>query len=159
LFVAGTGLARGYLGRPDLTAEKFMPDPFAGEPGARIYRTGDLVRSLPDGDLDFQGRLDHQVKLRGLRIELGEIEVRLGQHRSVREATVLVREDRPGDQRLVAYVVPVDEPPAVDALRAFLAESLPAYMVPAAFVTLAALPLTPNGKVDRNALPAPVHQR
>jgi len=156
LFVAGVGLARGYLRRPDLTAQKFVPNPFAAEPGARMYRTADLVRYLPDGDIDFLGRLDHQVKLRGLRIELGEIESVLGQHPGVREAVVLVREDRPGNKRLAAYVVPAQERvPSGEELREHLRERLPEYMIPAAFVPLAALPMTPNGKVDRRALPAP----
>ncbi|HEV7517010.1 MAG TPA: amino acid adenylation domain-containing protein, partial [Thermoanaerobaculia bacterium] len=158
LFVAGLGLARGYLHRPDLTAEKFVPDPFGalhGETGARMYRTADLVRWLPDGDLDFLGRLDHQVKIRGLRIELGEIESVLGQHPDLREVAVLVREDRPGNKRLVAYAVPAGAAPAREELRRFLLEKLPEYMVPSAFVLLPALPLTPNGKVDRRALPAP----
>ncbi|HVR99922.1 MAG TPA: amino acid adenylation domain-containing protein [Thermoanaerobaculia bacterium] len=156
LYVTGLGLARGYLRRPDMTAEKFIPDPYAGEPGGRLYRTGDLVRWLPDGDLDFLGRLDNQVKLRGLRIELGEIEAVLVQHPGVLEAAVDVREDRPGEKRLAGYVVPVpDRGVAVEELRAFLRERLPEYMVPAAFVYLPALPLTPNGKVDHKALPAP----
>jgi len=160
LYVAGLGLARGYMRRPDLTAEKFVPDPFAplwGETGGRMYRTADLVRWLPDGNLDFLGRLDHQIKIRGLRIELGEIETVLGQHPALREVAVLVREDRPGARRLTAYVVAAEPsaPPAVEELRAFLLDKLPEYMVPAAFVALDALPLTPNGKVDRRALPAP----
>ncbi|HVR95699.1 MAG TPA: non-ribosomal peptide synthase/polyketide synthase [Thermoanaerobaculia bacterium] len=155
LYVAGIGLARGYLRRPDLTAAKFVPDPFAGEPGARMYRTADLVRWLPDGDIDFLGRLDHQVKIRGLRIELGEIESVLGQHPELREVAVLVREDRPGDKRLAAYLVAGGEmtPPSTDELRAYLKERLPEYMVPAGFLYMDALPLTPNGKVDRRALP------
>ncbi|HVR95614.1 MAG TPA: amino acid adenylation domain-containing protein, partial [Thermoanaerobaculia bacterium] len=152
LYVAGIGLARGYHARPDLTAEKFVPDPFSEQPGARMYRTADLVRWLPDGDMDFLGRLDHQVKIRGLRIELGEIESVLGQHPQVREAAVLVREDRPGDKRLTAYIV---GGAAVEDLKAFLRERLPEYMVPAAFLLLESLPLTSNGKVDRRALPAP----
>jgi amino acid adenylation domain-containing protein/non-ribosomal peptide synthase protein (TIGR01720 family) len=158
LFVGGLGIARGYLHRPDLTAAKFVPDPFAGrwgEPGARVYQTGDLVRWTADGDMDFLGRLDHQVKVRGLRIELGEIETALGEHPAVREGVVLVREDRPGDRRLVGYFVAAETKPATDELRAFLRERLPDYMVPAAFVAMDALPMTPNGKVDRRALPAP----
>ncbi|HVR96679.1 MAG TPA: amino acid adenylation domain-containing protein [Thermoanaerobaculia bacterium] len=159
LYVAGLGLARGYHNRPDLTAEKFVPDPFAGESGARMYRTADLVRWLPDGDMDFLGRLDHQVKVRGFRIELGEVEAALGQHPGLREVAVLVREDRPGDRRLAAYAVP-DGGAAVsaDELRAFLRERLPEYMVPSSFLFLDALPLTANGKVDRCALPAPEWQ-
>jgi amino acid adenylation domain-containing protein/non-ribosomal peptide synthase protein (TIGR01720 family) len=156
LFVTGLGLARGYLRRPEMTAEKFVPDPLSAEPGARMYRTGDLVRYLPDGEMDFLGRLDHQVKLRGLRIELGEIESVLAEHPAVREAVVQVREDRPGHKRLTAYVVAaVDPPPAIDELRGFVRERLPEYMVPTAFSLLPALPLTPNGKVDRRALTAP----
>src|SRR6201999_846280 len=137
LYVAGVGLARGYLHRPDLTAAKFVPDPWSAEPGARMYRTADLVRYLPDGDLDFLGRLDHQVKVRGLRIELGEIETVLRQHPEVREAVVLAREDRPGDKRLVAYVVGG----AHADLKSHLRERLPDYMVPAAIVGLDAWPL------------------
>ncbi|HKV09275.1 MAG TPA: amino acid adenylation domain-containing protein, partial [Thermoanaerobaculia bacterium] len=156
LCLAGAGLARGYLHRPDLTAERFLPDPFAAEPGSRMYRTGDLVRWRPGGSLDFLGRLDHQVKIRGFRIELGEIEAALLAQAGVREAVVTVREDTPGERRLVAYVA---GEAAADALRRSLRERLPDYMVPAAFVTLAALSLTPNGKVDRKALPAPDLQR
>jgi amino acid adenylation domain-containing protein len=156
LYVTGIGLARGYLSRPGLTADRFVPDPMAEEPGACVYRTGDLVRTLPDGELEFLGRLDHQVKLRGLRIELGEIEAVLGQSPDVREAAVLVRERRPGDPQLVAYVVPSD-PEGFDprGLDAFLADRLPAYMVPSAYSVLPVLPLSPNGKIDRDALPEP----
>jgi amino acid adenylation domain-containing protein/non-ribosomal peptide synthase protein (TIGR01720 family) len=160
IHIAGPGLARGYLRRPDLTAEKFIPNPFSKEPGARLYKTGDLGRYLPDGNIEFLGRVDHQVKLRGFRIELGEIEAVLGQHSGVKEAAVIVREDRPDDKRLVAYFVSDQEPaPRVQELRNFLKEKLPEYMVPSTFVELEALPLTANGKVDRRALPAPSQDR
>jgi surfactin family lipopeptide synthetase A len=160
LYIGGDGLARGYLNRPDLTAEKFIPNPFGSEPGARLYKTGDLARHRPDGNLEFLGRLDHQVKLRGFRIELGEIEAVLGGHPAVREAVVVVREDVPGDMRLVAFVVSDQEPaPASRELRAFLQAKLPDYMIPSVFIRLDILPLTPNGKVDRRALPAPDQAR
>ncbi|HSF38618.1 MAG TPA: non-ribosomal peptide synthase/polyketide synthase, partial [Thermoanaerobaculia bacterium] len=156
LYLGGAGLARGYLHRPDFTAERFLPDPFAVEPGARLYRTGDRVRWTAAGELEFLGRLDHQVKIRGFRIELGEIEAALATLSGVRDAVVVAREDRSGggsyDRRLVAYVT---GDAAADALRSSLQERLPAYMVPAAFVNLESLPLTANGKVDRKALPAP----
>ncbi|MEE8584779.1 MAG: amino acid adenylation domain-containing protein, partial [Acidobacteriota bacterium] len=156
LYIGGLGLARGYLKRPGLTAEKFVPDPLSEEPGQRLYRTGDLARHLQDGRIDFLGRTDFQVKLRGFRIELGEIEAVLSQHPSVREAVVAAREDIPGSQRLAAYLVP-RQGQACDAtqLRDFLKERLPEHMIPSAFVALESLPLTPNGKVDRKALPAP----
>jgi amino acid adenylation domain-containing protein len=156
LHIGGAGLARGYLNQPALTAEKFIPDPFAAEPGARLYRTGDLARRLPDGNLEFLRRIDHQVKVRGYRVELAEIEAALAEHPGVREAVVTARNDVPWETRLAAYVVPRAGPgPAPEELRAFLGSNLPAYMVPAAFVVLEHFPVTLNGKVDRKALPAP----
>ncbi|MFL5537678.1 MAG: amino acid adenylation domain-containing protein, partial [Longimicrobiaceae bacterium] len=153
LYLGGGQVARGYLGRPGLTAGRFVPDPFGGEPGARLYRTGDLGRWLADGGIEYLGRTDFQVKIRGFRIELGEIEARLREHAGMREAVVVAREDVPGDRRLVAYYV--GEAREAEALRAHLSERLPKYMLPAAYVRLEALPLTPSGKLDREALPAP----
>jgi amino acid adenylation domain-containing protein len=154
LHIGGVGLARGYLHRPDLTAEKFVPDPLATAPGERLYKTGDLARALPDGALEFLGRIDHQVKIRGFRIELGEIEAELAAHPAVHEAVVLARDDDGAGKRLVAYVVS-DREATPGELRAFLQTSLPEHMVPAVFIALPALPLSPNGKLDRAALPAP----
>jgi acyl-CoA synthetase (AMP-forming)/AMP-acid ligase II len=156
LYLGGLGLARGYLRRPELTAENFLPNPFSVEPGARLYRTGDMARWLPNGNLEFLGRIDHQVKLHGFRIELGEIETVLAEHAAVRAAVVLAREDDAGDKHLVAYVVTQTESGVTGKqLRQFVQEKVPAYMVPAVFVLLEALPLTTSGKVDRRALPAP----
>ncbi len=156
LFIGGEGLARGYLNRPELTAEKFMPNPFSRQPGERLYRTGDLARYRAKGKLEFLGRLDTQVKLRGFRVELGEIETVLSQHEQVAQSVVMIREDRPGDRRLVAYLVPEEgNRLSPKELRRFLQLSLPDYMVPSAFVTLEAMPLTSNKKVDRRALPPP----
>jgi amino acid adenylation domain-containing protein/non-ribosomal peptide synthase protein (TIGR01720 family) len=152
LCLGGVGLARGYLGRPALTAERFVPDPFAGEPGGRLYRTGDRARWMAEGTLEYLGRMDHQVKLRGFRIEMGEVESALRRAPGVADCVAVVREDAPGERRLVAYVAGAADP---DALRAELRRTLPEYMVPQSFVVLEALPLTPNGKLDRKALPAP----
>jgi amino acid adenylation domain-containing protein/non-ribosomal peptide synthase protein (TIGR01720 family) len=162
LCIGGVGLARGYFNRPELTAEKLVPDPLAvvGQAGARLYRTGDLARFLPDGRIEFLGRIDHQVKVRGFRVELGEIELALARHPGVRETVVLACGDSASERRLVAYIVSATEPaPAVSALRDDLAARLPGYMVPAVFVFLEALPLTANGKVDRRALPDPSGER
>jgi arthrofactin-type cyclic lipopeptide synthetase C len=156
-------VARGYLNRQEVTAVRFIADPFSSEPGARMYKTGDLGRYRPDGNIEYLGRNDHQVKIRGFRIELGEIEARLAEYPGVREAVVLAREDHPGDKRLVAYITATEStgddvaPAAVDieALRAHLSSLLPEYMVPAAYVSLAKFPLTPNGKLDRKGLPSP----
>ncbi|HVT17886.1 MAG TPA: non-ribosomal peptide synthase/polyketide synthase [Thermoanaerobaculia bacterium] len=153
--VGGIGLAWGYLGQPELTAERFVPDPCGGEAGARLYRTGDLARRLPDGNLDFLGRLDDQVKVRGFRIEPGEVEAALAGHPMVRQAVVTAHGEGPGDRRLVAFIVAQAEPLPAGELREFLATRLPDHMVPTVFVPLASLPLTPNGKVDRRALPRP----
>ncbi len=160
IFVGGEGLARGYLKRPGLTAERFVPDPFGGVPGARLYRSGDLARYRPDGELEYLGRADHQVKIRGHRVELGEIEAALARDPSVSEAVVVARPGPSGDVRLVAYLVGAGGvAPSSPSLRERIKAELPAYMLPSAFVTLASLPLTPNGKVDRKNLPAPEGDR
>ncbi|MBD1879528.1 non-ribosomal peptide synthetase [Coleofasciculus sp. FACHB-T130] len=178
LHIGGVGLARGYLNRPDLTAQKFISNPFKnltpqppslrgkgencfpplvgeGRGESRLYKTGDLARYLPDGNIEFLGRIDNQVKLRGFRIELGEIEAALMQHPAIRETVVLLREDNPGDKRLVAYIVPKEQATGIHDLRDFLKQKLPSYMVPSAFMFLEALPLTANGKIERGALPVP----
>ncbi|MBE9019476.1 amino acid adenylation domain-containing protein, partial [Chroococcidiopsidales cyanobacterium LEGE 13417] len=167
LYIAGAGVARGYLNRPDLTQERFIPNIWENSKlipnsefripnsDSRLYKTGDLVRYLPDGNLEFLGRLDDQVKVRGFRIELGEVEAALRQHPQVREVVVIVREDNLDDRRLIAYVVPSQSTAIANDLRLFLKDKLPEYMMPSAFVLLKQLPLTPNGKVDRQALPAP----
>jgi len=155
LYIAGDGLARSYFNRPELTAEKFIPNPFSSKPGARLYKTGDLARYLPDGNIEFMGRIDHQVKIRGFRIELAEIEAVISQHSDVKTVVVLVSEDENGNKRLVAYLVLEQQRTNLKSsdLRNYLEEKLPHYMVPSTFVILESLPLTPNGKVDRKALP------
>jgi acyl carrier protein len=160
LYTGGYGLARGYLNRADLTAEKFVPNPFSSQPGARLYKTGDVVRHLPDGNIEFLGRKDQQLKVRGFRIEPGEIEAALVRHAAVRDAVITGHEDESGDKYLVAYVMAEAEA-AVDshALRDFLKEKLPEYMMPSTFVMTDTLPLTANGKLDRQALPVPVRAR
>ena len=166
IYIGGAGVARGYLKRAELTAEKFLPDPYSGEPGGRMYRTGDSGRYLESGNIEFLGRKDHQVKIRGFRVELGEIEAALVEHPKIRQAVVLAREDEPGDKRLVAYVVPEPESEEsnngsgrvglqMSELREHLLGKLPEYMVPTAYVQLKGIPLTPNGKIDRKSLPEP----
>ncbi|MEH2059372.1 MAG: amino acid adenylation domain-containing protein [Nostoc sp.] len=160
LHIGGAGLAKGYLNRSELTQEKFIPNPFNNSKfkiqNSKLYKTGDLARYLPDGNIEYLGRIDNQVKIRGFRIELGEIEAALSQHSDVQTSVVIIREDIPGNKRLVAYVVPQPQiTPTVSVLRSFLKEKLPEYMIPSAIVTLESLPLTPNGKIDRRALPAP----
>lgn len=157
LCLGGVGVAQGYLQRAELTAQKFVPDPFQTEPSRRLYRTGDLARWNEDGTLEFLGRRDHQVKFRGYRIELGEIEAKLAEHPDVRQGVVVVRDDLPGGPQLVGYLIPrdVSQPPQPASLRRDLAQRVPAYMIPTEFVALEALPLTPNGKIDRRALPRP----
>ncbi|MFI6442940.1 amino acid adenylation domain-containing protein, partial [Streptomyces sp. NPDC050759] len=159
LYIGGVGVSRGYRGRPGLTAQRFVPDPFGERPGARLYRTGDLVRYRPDGQLEFLGRLDHQVKVRGHRIELGEIESVLLGHPEVANATVIVREDQPGDRRLVGYVRAGAPGLQVGSLRSYVGERLPGYMVPSVIVELPEIPLLPSGKVDRSRLPVPEAER
>jgi acyl carrier protein len=159
VYIGGVGVARGYLARPDGTAERFVPDPF-GSSGSRLYRTGDLARFRPEGTLEYLGRNDGQVKLRGYRIELGEVESAIRRHPSVREAVAMLREDTPGDPRLVGYFIsPTPSAPEIDELRAFLRDRLPEPMVPTLLMRLEALPLTPNGKLDRLALPVPEARR
>ena len=155
LFIGGDGLARGYLNQPEQTAERFISNPFSNDRKSRLYKTGDLARFLPEGDVEFLGRVDHQVKIRGFRVELGEIEAVLNRYPSIRQTVVIAREDTPGDMRIVAYLVAGESISNLNELRDWLKEELPDYMVPSAFVMLKAIPLTPNGKVDRNALPAP----
>jgi amino acid adenylation domain-containing protein len=156
LYIGGDGLALGYLNRPELTSERFVPDPFSRQSDEKLYKTGDLARYLPDGNIEFLGRIDNQVKIRGFRIELGEVEAVLSQYPSIQKSVVIVREDTPGDKRLVAYFVPnLGQEVAVTDLRSFFKQKLPEYMVPSAFVRLESLPLTPNGKVNRKELPIP----
>jgi hypothetical protein len=156
LYISGEGVVRGYLNWPELTADRFLPNPFTKTAGGRLYKTGDVARYSPDGSIEFLGRIDNQVKLRGFRIELSEIETALAQHSAVQQTAVLLRENPHGEKRLVAYVV--TEPGvafSVGEMREFLKRKLPDYMMPSTLVTLENMPLTPNGKIHRNALPAP----
>jgi hypothetical protein len=156
LYIGGEGVVRGYWNRPDLTAERFVPDPFSDNAKARLYKTGDIARYLADGNVEFLGRNDHQVKIRGYRIELGEIETLLDQHPSLQKAVIIAREDMIGDKRLVAYLISRNgNPPVFSELRDYLRERLPDFMIPSHFVALDAFPLTPNKKIDRKALPMP----
>ncbi|QIR40545.1 amino acid adenylation domain-containing protein [Tolypothrix sp. PCC 7910] len=155
IYIGGIGVTRGYLNRPELTAAKFIPNHLSNQGGSRLYKTGDLARYLPNGEIEFIGRIDYQVKIRGFRIEIGEIQAQINQYPEVREAIVIVREDIPNDKRLVAYIVPQSTEISVLELRHFLKTKLPDYMIPVAFVVLEKLPLTPNGKIDRRTLPAP----
>jgi acyl carrier protein len=156
IYIGGAGVGRGYHKRPDLTADRFIPDPFSPTPGGRMYRTGDVARLLENGMVEYLGRSDHQVKIRGFRIELGEIETALSQHPKVKDVVVVVRDEPPAGKRLVAYVTPRgEERPAGVELRGFLKGRMPDYMVPNAYVCLDALPIAPGGKVDRKRLPAP----
>jgi acyl carrier protein len=160
LHIGGCGLARGYLNRPELTGEKFIPDPFSAEAGARLYRTGDRARFLPDGRIEYLGRVDYQIKIRGFRIEPGEIEAVLARHPDLDNALVIAREDVAGEKRLVAYVV--GKPgvsPSGSELRSFMKAALPEHMVPGAYVIMDEVPLLPNGKIDRRSLPAPSSQQ
>ncbi|HEY8414048.1 MAG TPA: amino acid adenylation domain-containing protein, partial [Pyrinomonadaceae bacterium] len=160
LFIGGAGLGWGYLNQPMETAARFVPDPFSDEPGARLYRTGDMARHVADGNVEFLGRMDHQVKVRGFRVELGEIEVVLLKHREIRQAVVITEAGTTENQRLLAYVVTSgSKPPSIDELRNFAGQHLPDYMIPSTFVFLKTLPLTANGKIDRAALPAPDEAR
>jgi acyl carrier protein len=160
LFIGGDGVAAGYFKRPELTHERFLPNPFSSIAGDRMYRTGDLVRYREDGAIEFLGRLDHQVKINGHRIELGEVEAALRRHPALQDAVVTAHPDGSVEKRLVAYIIPANgTAPTVDVLRRFLGERLPEYMFPAAFMTLDAFPLTPNGKIDRKSLPAPEYDR
>jgi amino acid adenylation domain-containing protein/thioester reductase-like protein len=159
IYIGGDGLARGYLNRLEMTEDRFVPDPFSNIPSARLYKTGDLARMLPDGNMQFIGRADNQVKIRGYRVELGDIEAAINKHPEVKEAVVITREDNMGEKRLVAYVIFSNSLDLLSALRVYLKEQLPEYMVPASFVVMDSFPLTPNGKVDRRALPAPSSDR
>jgi len=159
LYVGGAGLGRGYLNRPELTAERFIANPFPPGAGKRLYRSGDLVRYLANGDIEYRGRIDGQIKIRGFRVELAEIEAVLRQHADVREVAVISRGEKPAEKRLMAYVVPAQQAPTVSELNRFLRQKLPEYMVPAAFMFLDTLPLTANGKIDRRSLPVPDQNR
>jgi amino acid adenylation domain-containing protein len=156
IFISGIGLARGYYARPELTAEKFLPNPYAKDPGSRMYATGDLGSVLPDGSIAYIGRNDSQIKLRGYRIELGEITAAIEEHSGIKQAVTLVREDNPGQKRIVSYFIPDQiNPTSISEVRSFLQLLLPEYMIPSAFVELNSFPITPNGKLDRALLPAP----